>query len=66
VTVYASNAGQMIADIVRAFDNNKLRLTSVSFSSPTLDDIFLEHTGRRIRPEELTKKSGGMMLGRRN
>ena len=66
VTVYASNAGQMIADIVRVFDSNKIRLRSVSFSSPTLDDIFLEHTGRRIRPEELVKKSGGMMLGRRN
>jgi ABC-2 type transport system ATP-binding protein len=66
VTVFAKNAGLIIADIVRAFDSRGLRLSSMSFSSPTLDDIFLQHTGRRIRPEELTKKSGGMMLGRRN
>jgi len=25
-------------------------------SSPTLDDVFLHHTGRRIRPEELGRK----------
>jgi ABC-2 type transport system ATP-binding protein len=66
VTVFAKNASLIIADIVRAFDTEGLRLSSVSFSSPTLDDIFLQHTGRRIRTEELTKKSGGMMLGRRN
>jgi ABC-2 type transport system ATP-binding protein len=57
LTVYAKNAGFIIADIVRAFDSNKIRLSSVSFSSPTLDDIFLHHTGRRIRTEEVSKSN---------
>ncbi len=57
LTVYAKNAGFIIADIVRAFDSNKIHLASVSFSSPSLDDVFLQHTGRRIRPEELNAKS---------
>ncbi len=57
LTVYAKNAGLIIPDIVRTFDSNKIRLTSVSFASPTLDDVFLQHTGRRIRPEELEAKS---------
>lgn len=57
LTVYAKNAGLIIPDIVRAFDSNRIRLTSVSFASPTLDDVFLQHTGRRIRPEELNTKS---------
>jgi ABC-2 type transport system ATP-binding protein len=52
----AQNADQIIPDIVRAFDQNKIPLASVSFSSPSLDDVFLQHTGRRIRPEELQKK----------
>jgi ABC-2 type transport system ATP-binding protein len=65
MTVYAKNAGFIIADIVRAFDSNRIRLSSVSLSSPTLDDIFLQHTGRRIRPEELVKTSGSAMFGRR-
>jgi ABC-2 type transport system ATP-binding protein len=65
LTIYAKNAGLIIADIVRAFDSNGIRLASVSFSSPTLDDIFLQHTGRRIRPEELVKTPSAMLGGRR-
>jgi ABC-2 type transport system ATP-binding protein len=55
LTVYTKNAGLLVADIVRAFDATDIRLLSVSFSSPTLDDIFLQQTGRRIRPEDLVK-----------
>jgi ABC-2 type transport system ATP-binding protein len=53
--VYAKNAGLLVADIVRALDGSDIRLSSISFSSPTLDDIFLQQTGRRIRTEELVK-----------
>jgi ABC-2 type transport system ATP-binding protein len=56
LTVYAKNASEIIADIVRAFDANQIHLTSVNLSSPTLDDVFLQHTGRRIRTEELNTK----------
>jgi ABC-2 type transport system ATP-binding protein len=56
LTVYAKNASLIIADIVRAFDANMIHLTSVNFASPTLDDVFLQHTGRRIRTEELNTK----------
>jgi ABC-2 type transport system ATP-binding protein len=55
LTVYTKNAGHLVADIVRAFDATGIRLISVSFSSPTLDDIFLQKTGRRIRTEDLVK-----------
>ncbi len=64
LTVYAKNAGFIIADIVRAFDSNSIKLASVSLSPPSLDDIFLQHTGHRIRPEELVK-APSMMFGRR-
>jgi len=65
LTVYAKNAGLVIADIVRAFDSRGIRLSSVSFSSPTLDDIFLQHTGRRIRGEDLVKSPSALLVGRR-
>ena len=65
LTIYAKNAGLIVADIVRAFDSRGIRLSSVSFSSPTLDDIFLQHTGRRIRPEELVKTPSVMLGARR-
>jgi ABC-2 type transport system ATP-binding protein len=56
VAAVAKNAGEIIPEIVRAFDQNKISVASVSFSSPSLDDVFLQHTGRRIRPEDLQKK----------
>lgn len=57
ITVHAKNANEIIADIVTALDRNGIRPTSLSMSSPTLDDVFLHHTGRRIRSEELSVKT---------
>ncbi|MCW4030311.1 MAG: ATP-binding cassette domain-containing protein [Candidatus Bathyarchaeota archaeon] len=65
LTVYAKHAGPLVADIVRAFDSCDIRLLSVTFSSPTLDDVFLQHTGRRIRSEELVKTPSAMFGGAR-
>ena len=64
INVYAKNAGLLIADIVRALDSSDIRLTSVTFSQPSLDDVFMKHTGRRIRTEELVKAPSAMMGGR--
>ncbi|MFZ0011851.1 MAG: ATP-binding cassette domain-containing protein [Halobacteriota archaeon] len=57
LAVYAKNASYLIPDIVKIFVENKIRLASVNFSSPSLDDVFLQYTGRRIRAEELSKKA---------
>jgi ABC-2 type transport system ATP-binding protein len=65
LNVYAKNGGLLVADIVRALDSIDIRLTSVTFSSPTLDDVFLKHTGRRIRAEDLVKAPSTMFGGRR-
>ena len=55
LAAYAKNAGALVPDIVRLFDENGIRLTSISVASASLDDVFLQHTGRRIRSEELSK-----------
>jgi len=68
LTVYAKNAGLLIADIVRALDSSDIRIASVTFSSPSLDDVFMKHTGRRIRAEDFVKAPstmGGRFGGRR-
>jgi ABC-2 type transport system ATP-binding protein len=57
ILCHAKNASEIIADIVTTLDHNKIRLMSLSMSSPNLDDVFLHHTGRRIRPEELGRKA---------
>jgi ABC-2 type transport system ATP-binding protein len=65
LTVYAKNAGLLIADIVRALDSSDIRIASVTFASPSLDDVFMKHTGRRIRTEELVKARSTMWGGAR-
>ena len=56
VVAYAKNAGEIIADVVTTLDRNNIRPVFLSISSPTLDDVFLRQTGRRIRSEELGRK----------
>jgi len=65
LTVYAKNAGLLIPDIVRALDSTGIRIGSVTFSSPSLDDVFMKHTGKRIRTEELVKAPSPMWGGAR-
>jgi ABC-2 type transport system ATP-binding protein len=56
VVAYAQNAGQIIADVITTLDRNGIKPSFLSISSPTLDDVFLRQTGRRIRAEELLRK----------
>ena len=66
VTVYARNASTLVPDIVRAFDSSGLRLSSINLARPSLDDVFLKHTGHRIRTEELARPPSRMTrFGRR-
>ena len=61
LTVYAKNASTLVPEIVRAFDASGLKLSSISLSRPSLDDVFMKHTGHRIRAEELVKPPSRMM-----
>ncbi len=64
VSAYVRNGGTVVPEVVRALDSARINVGSISLSSPSLDDVFLKHTGHRIRPEEL-KKPSRMMFGRR-
>ena len=57
LTVRVSEAG--LADIVRALDGEGLHVANLQLHSPSLDDVFLEKTGRSLegaadQPEPLT------------
>ena len=62
LTLYAKNGGLFVPELVRAFDKTSIKLVSINLSSPSLDDVFLKHTGKRIRVEaeipELSAQSG--------
>ena len=65
LTVYAKNGGYLVPEIVRTFDEAKIGLSSIGVSSPTLDDVFLKHTGKRIRVEEVSSANARGMFSRR-
>jgi ABC-2 type transport system ATP-binding protein len=68
LTVYGKNGAFMVPEIIRALDNAEVRISSINVSTPTLDDVFLKHTGRRIRTEgqqEAERESGTTEMKRK-
>jgi ABC-2 type transport system ATP-binding protein len=57
ISANAPNAGRVISNVVMTLAKEDIRPSALSVSSPTLDDVFLRLTGRRIRSEELDRKT---------
>jgi hypothetical protein len=53
VTAIAPDGGAAIPQVLAALTAAGLSVARLSLTSPTLDDVFLRHTGRSIRQEEL-------------
>jgi ABC-2 type transport system ATP-binding protein len=47
--LYVEDGGTAIPMILRLLDQQHIGLRSMSLSEPTLDDVFLRHTGRSLR-----------------
>ena len=52
IAVTVANGGAAVPDFMRLLANSDVPVSNLSVSSPTLDDVFLQHTGRTIRDEE--------------
>ncbi|MGH7339039.1 MAG: DUF4162 domain-containing protein, partial [Candidatus Rokuibacteriota bacterium] len=53
VSVHAANAGASLLEILRLLDAERVSVQQVALSHPTLDEVFLQHTGRQMRVEEV-------------
>ncbi len=51
VMLSVPDAGAAIPGLLRRLDGNGLDVSGLQMSQPTLDDVFLKYTGRRIREE---------------
>jgi ABC-2 type transport system ATP-binding protein len=51
VALSVGDAEAVIADVLRCLDGGLVRVTGLSTEKPSLDDVFLNVTGRRIRTE---------------
>ena len=58
--VRLSGGAEMLADVVRALDGERIRLANVALHAPTLDDVFLAKTGRSLE-EQVGRDGGGTM-----
>ncbi|MGB9378009.1 MAG: ATP-binding cassette domain-containing protein [Mycobacteriales bacterium] len=51
LAVYVDDGAAAVADVVRLLDDADIRPQAVSLSRPSLDDVFLASTGRRIEAD---------------
>lgn len=49
LTVLSRRAATTLVEVIRWLDQNHLELTDVHLKQPTLEDVFIEMTGRRLR-----------------
>ncbi|HXR76643.1 MAG TPA: ABC transporter ATP-binding protein [Bryobacteraceae bacterium] len=49
VTVKSANPARTIADLLKWIDSEGLQLTDIHLKRPTLEDVFIELTGKRLR-----------------
>ncbi len=48
LALYVEDGASSIAEIVRRLDNDSIEVGAISVSRPSLDDVFLQATGRRL------------------
>ena len=51
LTVTVKDGSAAAPDLLRLLHENQMAVANLSVASPTLDDVFLKHTGRQIRDE---------------
>lgn len=47
--IYVKDGEKLLAEILRFLDQHKLSIQTIELSKPSLDDVFLQHTGRSLR-----------------
>ena len=51
VTVFSTNGNQVMPKIFEISSKIGIKIESISLTKPSLDDVFLSHTGRELRDE---------------
>jgi ABC-2 type transport system ATP-binding protein len=66
VEIHVAEGGRCILEVARVLDANSLVPDSVSIREPTLDDVFLQLTGRRaeLSPADAEAESGARSRSR--
>jgi ABC-2 type transport system ATP-binding protein len=57
LALYVENGAQAVPEVVRLLDKAGVSARSLSVARPTLDDVFLQATGRRLEGDETEEVS---------
>jgi ABC-2 type transport system ATP-binding protein len=52
LALYVEDGASSIAEIVRRLDRDSIEVGGIAVSRPSLDDVFLQATGRRLEGSE--------------
>ena len=66
VSVHAENGGAVLLEILRALDGERIPVREVALARPSLDEVFLQHTGHQMRPDEVKPGNRGPWGGMRS
>ena len=64
INISTKNAEERIAEIIKISESIGLKVKSVELHKPTLEDVFIHFTGRKIREEGADKRYELKMRGR--
>ncbi len=57
VSAYTADGGATLMEVLRRLDAENVPIHQVALAHPTLDEVFLQHTGRQMRVEEVKPMS---------
>lgn len=60
--IHVRDGSIAVPDLLRLFYENRIFVTNISVDTPTLDDVFLKYTGRKIRSEGTGGDEVGQMM----
>ncbi|MHB8584488.1 MAG: ATP-binding cassette domain-containing protein [Thermoplasmatota archaeon] len=53
LSVHVTNGGAALLEILRVLDHAEVSVQQVALANPSLDEVFLQHTGRAMRAEDV-------------
>jgi ABC-2 type transport system ATP-binding protein len=60
LALYVENGASSIPEIVRRLERERIRTVAISVSRPSLDDVFLKATGRRLEGQNAEQPDTGV------
>ena len=60
LALYVEDGARSIPEIVRCLERDRIRAGAISVARPSLDDVFLKATGRRLEGQQSTRQTSGV------